>query len=126
MAGLRLDRTMCFVKEPRKQRDGGGIRLKRIPWDLISVEGKGFLVSPVPIRMGDASDAKVQTAAYIKSLDDLLYNELSDVSEIDPIVGIAFFASEADFYAKFEGSFGMYNSDGAAGAVSAEFGYPRT
>lgn len=110
-----FDRTACFMKEPMKD---GRFRIRRIPWDLIAYGyGNGLLVSPIPFKGNMMSD--VTTDTTINDIEDLL---AGGEGKIDEVIGIEWFDSEAAFYAKFDGTFGYYQTDDNQ---SAEFGYPK-
>lgn len=101
-------RTACFFKEKMKD---GKTRIYRIPWDILSHNGSQFMVSPTPIRI------ESELSSTADDFLDLVHD--ADIKEIDPIVSFEFFASEADFYSKYETTFGYYTSN-----ASKEFGYP--
>lgn len=104
-----FERTAIYSKE--------GGKIKRIPWDLIAVEGGGFFASPMPISLNPF--AEVGTGTSVMEVQDGLYDD-NNPAVIDEVVGNLYFKSENDFMAKFEGAFGYYDSD-----PSTEYGYPR-
>jgi len=109
-----FDRIALFRKE---KPDEGKQRIKRIPWDLISIKGGGFMVSPMPIpanMFGETSTSTTASEIY-DMLDDDTYRE------IDEVIDIEFFESEAVFTSKFENVFGFWDEDNAQ---SKQFGYP--
>jgi len=106
---MKFERTIIFAKE--------GGKLKRIGWDLLSVEGMPFMASPMPVAANMFGDTLTTTVS--NDIEDMLYDENQN-NLIDEVVKIEFFESEADFISRFEGAFGYYTSD-----PSGEFGYPR-
>ncbi len=113
-----FDRTALFYRE---KADNGRTRIRRIPWDLIYAPGsKGLFVSPMPVSLNSLSEVTTSTVIN-DNVMDMLYED-ADVGQIDDVVDILWFQSEADFISKFEGVFGFYNGNETQ---SAEFGYPR-
>lgn len=115
--GKVFGRTAIFMKE---NRDNGDKIIRRVPWDLINLYGKGgFFISPMPLpALSDVSPGEASTTT--NEISDMLSDE-SLIDGIDDVENIMWVESEQAFLAKFEGTFGFYNSEST---VSAEFGYP--
>ena len=111
-----FERTALFVRET--VNEDGKKRIRRIPWDLIALDGHGFMVSPMPV----GSYGETNSDSTISDLFDMDADD-TQVGLIDEVVNIMWFESETAFCARFENTFGYYTGDTTQ---SSEFGYPTT
>lgn len=117
-----FSRTALF----QKTKETEGVRsIKRIPWDLLAIDGFGFMVSPMPLQgnlFTDVTAASVTINPSANNIDMLADDNLNDVTiNVDNVIAFMYFDSEADFTQRFENTFGFYDSDTGQ---SGEFGYP--
>lgn len=102
-----FDRTICFTKE--RARDNT-FRIKQLGWEF--VDGK---MSQRPIMTG-------LDTATILIVADMLHDPDYHY-DIDQVVSIEYYDSEADLTTKFDNVTAMYSGNG--NNVSGELGYPR-
>lgn len=102
-----IERTANFM---RLEDKNGSKRIRRIPWDLLAIDGQeGLFLSPMPVAPD--FDHRGTTTAYTADIIDMIADDISDKTLIDEVTDIQWWDSEEEFNAKMGLGIGFYKSD---------------